>query len=367
MRYSRLVFGVLIICAAIWVIVREQITGASADAVVNAQIVTVTTPIAGLVKQFDRALGDAVSRGDILGIVTDDRVDSARLDDLILQRDLLRIRRELLRGQTTILQNSSADLSNRTDVYAIHTREDLQVRIAEAEERLRILTQPDSGADAIALSLAREEFGRIQAMVAAAEKGVYIAGGYNDAPFSEQSATGQFSELASLAAEIDSATEELAALTRRIDLERVRAGRVATTAISSPVRGIVWEKLVVSGVNVQRGDTLVRLADCDNTFITLSVAQSIFNRLKVGTEATFRFDGSGETMVGTVARLAGTSAASFYGSLAVAPSQRHLERADVLLQIPELTRNPELGCAIGRTGRAFFEARPLDWLRTSFW
>lgn len=36
MRFSRLVIGVLVICAAIWVIVNEQLAGASADAVLNA-------------------------------------------------------------------------------------------------------------------------------------------------------------------------------------------------------------------------------------------------------------------------------------------------------------------------------------------
>lgn len=110
----------------------------------------------------------------------------------------------------------------------------------------------------------------------------------------------------------------------------------------------------------------MRLADCGTVFVTLSVTQSVFNRLKPGTTATFRLDGSGETFTGTVARLGGTSAAGFYGSLAIAPSQRHLERADVLLALPGLADHPELRCAIGRTGRAFFEVRPLDWLRAYF-
>lgn len=169
-----------------------------------------------------------------------------------------------------------------------------------------------------------------------------------------------------LAAEIEAVTHEVAAVTRRIDQERIRAGRAATTAVTAPVRGIVWENLVASGVMVQRGDALLRLADCDTTFVTLSVTQSVFNRLKIGSEAVFRFDGTSEVMSGTVARLAGTSAASFYNTLAVAPSQSHLERADVLLQVPDLAAYADRGCAIGRTGRVFFEARPLDWLRNLF-
>ena len=39
---------------------------------------------------------------------------------------------------------------------------------------------------------------------------------------------------------------------------------------------------------------------------------------------------------------------------------------DVALIVPGLNQHPELGCAVGRTGRVFFDARPLDWLRGIF-
>lgn len=176
MRYSRLVIGVLAICAAIWVIVSEQLAGASADAVVNAQVVTVRTPIAGMIKDFDRALGDAVAAGDVLGIVTDDRVDALRLDDLMLQRDLVQIRLDLLRNRVAILEKVRADLSSRTEAYAEHSLQDLQVRLLEAEERLRLLSLPERKGDTIPLSYAREEMGRVQVMIAAAEKRCIYSG-----------------------------------------------------------------------------------------------------------------------------------------------------------------------------------------------
>lgn len=366
MRFSRLVIGVLVICAAIWVIVNEQLAGASADAVLNAQVISVTTPIAGVVKDFDRGLGAAISPGDPLGAVVDERVDSVRLDDLSLQRDLVNIQLERLRGQLQALQPAGAMLNSRTADYSLYSMQALQVSLAEAEERLRILDLPEGEPDLIQMSRAREEVGRLRAMVAAAEKGVFIAGGYNDAPFSEQRSLDQAAELARLTAEIEATTAELTAIDRRIDQERIRVGRAATAAITSPVEGIIWERLATSGVHVQRGDAVLHVADCESAFVTLSVTQSVYNRLTPGTPATFRFDGSGEILTGTVARLAGTSASSFYGSLAVAPSQRHLERADVLLTLPDLRSHPDLKCAIGRTGRAFFEVRPLDWLRAYF-
>ncbi|MBC7739123.1 MAG: hypothetical protein H7245_18365, partial [Candidatus Saccharibacteria bacterium] len=49
MRYFRLVLGSLIIVLAVWLIVGEQMAGASADAVVNARLSMLRAPIAGTI------------------------------------------------------------------------------------------------------------------------------------------------------------------------------------------------------------------------------------------------------------------------------------------------------------------------------
>ena len=74
-------------------------------------------------------------------------------------------------------------------------------------------------------------------------------------------------------------------------------------------------------------------------------------------------NGSDRLLPGLVTRVAGSGASTVYQNLAIAPSERHLERFDVTLDVPALRQEPELRCLIGRTGRVFFEARPLDWLR----
>lgn len=366
MRFSRLVIGVLVVLVALWVIVSEQMAGASADAVVNAQVVVVRTPIAGTLRDADRGLGSAVSAGDALATVVDPMPDAVRLDDLVLQRELAEIRRSVQEARKTYLEQELERQTLRSTQYRDLSVQDLTARLAEARERLRHLVEAISPTDEITLSRAREEATSLQIMLTGAEKGVFIAGGFNDAPYSEQNADTLRRDLHLVTQEIDAATAEIAAVTRRIDQERIRVGRMGSAAITSPVGGVIWERMAVTGSHVERGDAVLRLADCDNVFVTLSVTQPVFNRLQLGGTATFRFDGSGEVMTGTVARLAGTSASSFYDSLAVAPGERHLERADVLLSLPELAEHPQLRCAIGRTGRAFFEVRPLDWLRAYF-
>ncbi len=366
MRFSRVVIGVLVICAALWVIVSEQMAGASADAVLNAQVVEVRTPIAGDLRDADRALGSAVGEGDTLATIVDPNPDSVRLDDLILQRDQMLIRIQDIESRQAALQAEAAVLLTRSDSYQELSIKELHARLDEANVRLRIRASGSQVSDAIALSLAREEVARLKIILEGAELGVFIVGGYNDAPYSEQRGDEIRHDLAYLQTDLQTATDELAAIKRRIDQEQIRVGRMGVASIKAPVSGVIWENRAVTGSHVERGDTVVRLADCSSAFITLSVTQTVYNRLQPGSTATFRFDGSGEVFTGTVSRLAGTSATAVYDSLAIAPSPRHLERADVLLVLPELANHPELRCAIGRTGRAFFEVRPLDWLRGYF-
>jgi biotin carboxyl carrier protein len=169
--------------------------------------------------------------------------------------------------------------------------------------------------------------------------------------------------LAGLHAEVAAAQARLEALETRLEQERVRAARHTMAVLTAPVSGILWERLAGDGEVVMRGQDVLRVVDCSSTVVTLSVAQSVYDRLSVGSAATFRPAGTRRALPGTVIRMAGRGAGSLYRNLAVSPSERHLERQDVMLLVPGLREDPALACAVGRSGRAFFEARPLDGLR----
>ncbi|MFN3527185.1 MAG: HlyD family efflux transporter periplasmic adaptor subunit, partial [Paracoccus sp. (in: a-proteobacteria)] len=184
-----------------------------------------------------------------------------------------------------------------------------------------------------------------------------------DAPNAEQRLTELQSDLAGQTAQLTEAEAILAAFTARADAERRRVNRLGGAELTAPVAGLFWEVLAANRESVQRGDPVARIVDCGSTMVTLSVTESVFNRLSIGDAAVFRPRGMRETFEGTVERLAGAGAATIYRNLAIAPSQRHLERHDVSLSVPGLRADPALGCAVGRTGRVFFDARPLDRLR----
>nr|WP_255552372.1 HlyD family efflux transporter periplasmic adaptor subunit [Maritimibacter dapengensis] len=140
--------------------------------------------------------------------------------------------------------------------------------------------------------------------------------------------------------------------------------RLTGDDVVATVNGVLWEKLSGNGLNIQRGDPVVQIADCSSTVVSLSVSEMVYNRLSTGDPAIFRLAGEARVMEGTISRLAGASAEAVYENMAIKPSGEHLQRYDVTLIVPELrTSDGSSGCNLGKTGRVFFEDRPLDPLR----
>ncbi|MBP0575009.1 HlyD family efflux transporter periplasmic adaptor subunit, partial [Mycobacterium tuberculosis] len=79
-----------------------------------------------------------------------------------------------------------------------------------------------------------------------------------------------------------------AALGRRIDAERLRVNRLAGAALNAHANGLVWSIAAADGETVQRGQTVFQLVDCDAAFVTLSVSESVYNRLNLWQSARFR-------------------------------------------------------------------------------
>lgn len=387
MKYRRLILGLLAIIVALWIIVGEQMSGASADAVVNAPVVTVRAIVAGNLSVPTRQLGARVTQGEVIAGIEDPVVDRIRLDDLLMEARLeeaTRVQIEALLADTDATREA---LLQRTQIFRERRLEELRARLSHAETRLAILEADgaptgevqqqlldtvEEGAerlpgeprlDTLVLDHARERVEVLQIALRAAEENVFLGDGYNDSPNAEQRATELASEVAALRTRLTEAHERVAAVRERVDRERLRVNGLTGGEMQSPVSGLLWEVLQADGVNVQRGDPLLRLVDCRATMVTASVTERVYNSLAVGDAARFRLGGSSTVYDATVARLAGSGAETIYRNLAVAPSQRHLERYDVALIVPELAQLGTEGCMIGRTGRAFFDGRPLDGLR----
>lgn len=393
MRSIKIIAGLTLVILALFVIFREQTAGVSADAFVNARISTIRAPIAGTLELVSRPLGARISRGDMLGTLSDPLVDNIRLSDLLQQRtealaEIDRLDRtgnaidsaiEELRAQAASHRKERTAQLRALVESAEASRSATEARLRYAElglERSRRLSkqgirtgesleEAQSAAEVAALTLRNaEEASRVARInLAAAERGILLGDGYNDTPSSGQ----RISELQARKAEIDANAEAQSvifnALEARIRTERLRVNLLTSSALEANVSGLVWDYLAVSGETVQRGQDLLRLVDCDSAIVTLSVTERVYNGIEPGSSASFRMNGSGRLLQGTVTRVAGSGAAAVYDNLAIAPSERHVGRFDVTLDVPALREDPQLRCLVGRTGRVFLESRPLDWLR----
>lgn len=395
MKYRRLILGLIAVAVALWIIVGEQMSGASADAVVNAPVVTLRATVAGNLSVPARQLGTRVAQGEVIASIQDPVVDRVRLDDLLMEMRLEEATRDQIAALMEDTEANRQALLERTGIFRERRLEELRTRLSHAEARLAILEgAPDEGSlagdeagdeageallaaveetperipgeprlEALVLDHARERVEVLRIALRAAEENVFLGDGYNDSPNAEQRAVELAGEIAVLETRLAEAEARLAAVGERVDRERLRVNGLTGGEMQSPVTGLLWEVLEADGVNVQRGDPLLRLVDCRATMVTASVTERVYNSLAVGDAARFRLGGSSTVYDGTVARLAGSGAETIYRNIAVAPSQRHLERFDVALIVPQLAQLGVEGCMIGRTGRAFFDGRPLDGLR----
>ncbi|MBD3624669.1 MAG: HlyD family efflux transporter periplasmic adaptor subunit [Rhodobacteraceae bacterium] len=386
MKPFRLILSMIAIAIALWVIVGEQMAGGSANAVINAPVVTIRAHTAGDLSLTEKPYGARVQKGDTIAEVTDSLVDQVRLNDLRMEQGFAEAEMARIAADLDSTQSMRESLDDRTATYRAARLDELRTRLDHARLRLSVLEGKDlpedmdlraiaavddlpdrlplePGLEPLILSHARERVEILEIALKAAQAGVFLGDGYNDSPNSEQRATELESVISGLQNSLAETQRRLDAIKTRIQRENLRVNNLTGAEITSPVNGIYWDTLQADGVNVQRGDPILKLLDCDATFVTLSVTERVFNSLRIGEPASFRLTGGEQVFAGTVARLAGAGAKTLYNNLAVAPSEKHLERYDVALLVPGLTADAERGCAIGQTGRAFFEARPLDWFR----
>jgi multidrug resistance efflux pump len=386
-------------CAAaagfgLYVVVGERLAGASSDAVINAQLVTLRSPVDGDLTLGVRSLGAHVRPRQVVATVADPRADDNRLLDL--QRSAAEIATETERLEATVaaLTIARRRLQEQADEYRdgrlrqLQTRlaearamhEAAQARMREAEAALRrandlgrggYQTVADVGRARAAFEVGTQETEAAQSRIRflaieldAAQRGVFLGDSWNDSPQSQQRIREIELRIAETEAALAQQIRRGADIEKRLDEERLRLARRSAATLTSPAPAALWDLLAADGEHVRRGQDLARLVDCGSTIVTASVRETVYNGLRVGAAAQFRLLDDGRVFPATVLRLAGSGAESIYRNLAIGAGEEHLKRYDVALEVPALAADPELACAVGRTGRVVFTSRPLDgWRR----
>jgi multidrug resistance efflux pump len=360
----------------------------SVDAVVNARLVSLRAPIDGKleVDPFSPTIGTTANKGITLFRITNSRADRARLDDLRRLVDQIESERAIIVGRLDRLKELYVQLSEQALAFQRGRIRELEERVmdfkaqaaaaaatqAEAASTLERATMLSASGTQTKVALERaqrdatiaaETEGSIRHRLFAAEveleasrRGEYIGDSYNDRPSSRQQADELSIRIAEADAEVSARERRLNRLQTELLDESARYAALSDVALSSPIDAQIWEVLVSPGEELRRGQDLLRLLDCSGAVVTTTVRESVFNQLRIGDKAQFRFTGQSALHDGQVIRTSGV--ASPPDNLAIQSTGSSSAAYRITVSVPELASSQ---CGVGRTGKVIFQDPSGSW------
>jgi multidrug resistance efflux pump len=360
----------------------------SVDAVLNARLVSLRAPIDGRLADGPSSptIGATANKGITLLRITNTRADRSRLDDLRRLIDQIESERSSIVGRLDRLRELYDQISEQSRSFQAGRIQELQARVmdfkAQAEaaaatqieatstlERTRTLA--GSGAQTKAAlerarrdaTIATETERSIKHRLFAAEveleasrRGQYIGDAYNDRPSSLQQADELSIRIAEAESERSARDRRLNRLQTELQDESTRYADLSEAVLSSPIDARIWEVLVSPGEEVRHGQDLLRLLDCSGAVVTTTVRESVYNGLRIGDKAQFRFSNQSDVYNGQVIRTSG--AASPPDNLAIQSTGPSSAAYRITVSVPELASSQ---CGVGRTGKVAFQAATSSW------
>lgn len=372
------------ICVALFGLIplRTLMQNSSVEAVVNARIVTLRSPIAGEVVAPSRAVATSgiVSGGDTLLTIVNPRADRSRLEELQRQQFQIAGQKRATEAKLAAVRSAKASLDQQAEQFRTGRIEQLAARAAELESLIAAAGARREEAAAArnrAAGLARTgsvsqaEFARLQreaviqaetetsirhrltaltVETAAARNGVYLGDSYNDRPSSVQRSDELRNRISDLEIDLAAHDAELARIETVLADEQARFRALSDVPMALPSTGRVWETAVSAGEQVRAGQDLVRIIDCGTLAVTANVTEAVYNRLSIGAPARFIPSDGGREIPGTVTNLTGM--AGVPANLAIAPASLSKGAYHVAVSLAGTPSTNE--CGVGRTGRVVF-------------
>ena len=397
-RALKTLLGLALVAAVGYAPVQRLAQPSSVEAIVNARVITLRSPIEGEVQAGPAArdAGAALAQGDVLFRVADPRADRARVDDLARQLALTRNDRPRLAARLESARALLADLTEQTRAFRdarvrqLQARRDAllanaaaaRARSLEATAMLaranRLASQGAGTAVQVDLASRDCEVAAQDAVAAerqvdandveldAARRGVFVGDSYNDRPTSAQRADDARQQVVDLEQALTENDRRAVRLSQDLADEQRRAAELSSAEIVAPAPGSVWEALTAPGEQVRRGQELARVLDCSGALVTATVGEAVYNRLRVGSPARFRPRDGGDDLAATVISLTGSSTTP--ANFAIEPAALARGAYHVAVSVPSLAAGRD--CDVGRTGRVIFDGAPggvLDALRPELW
>jgi len=379
-RFAKIALGIGLVIAFGWAPLRAMLATTSVEAIVNARIETIRAPIEGIVQApGEKAANWSATAAPPKLIITNPYADRSRLDELRRDLNALESQEETLGRQSQLAQTALDAIGLQAEKYRagrlklIDARlarqtADLQAANAKTAETAASKRRSDhlqqtgfiSGAES---DRVQYEWNAATSAEAAAQKrleetkvehdavadGVFIGDSYNDAPSSIQRETELKMKKGELDAQLVAVRSQVTHIADQISEEEARYRLRSEATVALPLKGRVWEMLVGPGEFVNKGQDLLRVLDCSNPIVSANVDERVYNRLEVGSPATFRPLEDGRTYHGTIINLTGTAGAP--ANFAIPPINLRKSPFYVTIAMDDMG---DAGCSIGRTGTVIF-------------
>jgi multidrug resistance efflux pump len=337
-RIARAALAAAVIAAGVWGFAPYVLKDVATSAYVNAELTRVATPVAGVLTEGLPQEGAFLSKDARLRLVTARTPNRARLDDLEQQAALAASTVDLMEAQLAELGRDDATLKARSAVFKAASVGRLGGRVQQAEAeaaaceaRRRELQDKFSRAQRLAeqgfvsdaglrsakdaadagtetCKAARANLVAIRVEGEAAQKGVFLSDGANDAPYAEQQRARLMLRRQELMTELVKARASQAQLTAQVAAERQLYARATSYEAVLPAGHLVWTVEARPGSEVVEGQPLMTVADCRNRFVVVELPARKIERLGVGDAARVRLLGSDHWQTGRVRRITGGAA-----------------------------------------------------------
>ncbi|CAA7621921.1 HlyD family secretion protein [Magnetospirillum sp. SS-4] len=390
-RMARGLAGGGMLSLGAWLVVPPLLNTISIDAVVNARIVVLRSPIEGKVEQGVAPVGAEVMAGQKMVTILNDRQDASFSGELKTERESLTRRISALDEQSAALNAMLADLDARASAYRNSTRIRASGRLNEAEAGLKgVQAQAEEAASRVRrhrmlaekgfIATARVEESEAAHRLAAAEVdrhksevarmrdelrsidgNVFLGDGQNDVPYSRQRMDEVRLRLQEIAARRDEYATRVEAIDRQITVETDRLRYQASFTQPSPISGVVWRSFVTPGTDVVIGTELMEVLDCSNLFLDVSLAERHFDSIRPGNVAEVRLIGSDDVVEGVVKSVRGAASVTDDRHLAARLPGRKDRELQVIITLPKTVgTNAANFCQVGRSAKVVFQSRQAD-------
>jgi multidrug resistance efflux pump len=341
-KLIRRALGAAILVIACWLAGKWLLTPGlwyitSNQAVVNARIRSLHSPIEGIVATQPPPVGKTVTAGSPLLTVENQLVDDSHREELRTEATSLKERVAALKNQHKNLDNLKTELAanakhhHEAAVRRLERQLDEAKSVASAAEALA--KQRDykknqmaklggglnvSQLEMVTAGLAQEAaknkanqagstVERLSDELQAARYGSFMgfADGRNDVPYSQQ----RVHEIEILQNEIMAKAQEYSArqvqIEKQLVIEQDRLKRQGRFCLQAPINGIIWHQPVSAGTPITRQTELIQLLDASEIFVDALVDGKHSGAIRPGDPVIIRFVGSHAEVPGNVKDILG--------------------------------------------------------------